>query len=337
MGSSFDKESNGRGAVITGGANGIGLAAATRCLELGMKVVIADINQSALDAAVQQLLNNAGDGNAAVIGVCCDVTSEKNYEKLRDRTINFIGGIKNLAFVFLNAGLVVGERGYDTCWKTSEKDFRKIVDTSMYGVYYGLRVFMPLLLQQDRPGALVSTASIAGLIPPHRMAAVSYYIAKHAVVLLMECASGVIRTAGVPITCHVLCPFLTETNIFQSWKQNTLNQLQDKSSILQQERAWDLRGRAMKKQSVPPKICISRLENGIRRKIFYVITPDQKNDIEGVVAMMRMKADDVLRGVSAPCIQRRGDFKNERNRHLEQAKKELQKTEIWQNIWPAKL
>jgi len=206
--------------------------------------------------------------------------------------------------------------------KTSEKDFRKTVDTSMYGVYYGLRVFMPLLLRQDCPSALVSTSSVAGLTYPTAAIPIEYYIAKHAVVLLMECASGAIRTAGVPVTCHVLCPLMTKSNILKFQKQINPALADTFDKIREQFAA-------------PTEVCISRLEDGIRRKIFYIVSPDRTGDIEDIVSMMRMKANDVLQGASAPCTQT-PVFKKEIHGYLKQAKKELQKMGIWEGIWPAK-
>ena len=105
------------GAVITGGASGIGLAAAKRCLSLGMRVVICDVNSTSLNRAVAELREQ----NRHVLGVKVDVSKLEDNEVMLERAKSFLGP-NNIAFVFLNAG-ISDEPG--CAWESNPKELKK--------------------------------------------------------------------------------------------------------------------------------------------------------------------------------------------------------------------
>lgn len=123
MGASYASEATGKGAIITGGGSGIGLVVAHKCIELGMLVVIADINVENLASATKEL--EAVRSNS-VLAVPTDVTSENDYTNLRNKGQAFFG-IHPVGFVFLNAGIGLGPMTIESAWTTEPADFRKVI------------------------------------------------------------------------------------------------------------------------------------------------------------------------------------------------------------------
>lgn len=190
----------GRVAVVTGAASGIGLGTVERFLEEGMKVVLADVEQTSLDRETKRLAEAGGD----VLGVRCDVRDADDVKALADRTLSHFGGVH---VVFNNAG--VGPAG--PMLETTPADWRWIVDVNVLGVAYGVTTFGPILKEQGE-GHIVNTASEAG----HVSSAVlgMYTATKHAVVGLTESLYRELEGTGVGV--HCLCPNLVKTQIFHS-------------------------------------------------------------------------------------------------------------------------
>jgi NAD(P)-dependent dehydrogenase (short-subunit alcohol dehydrogenase family) len=191
----------GRGAVVTGGASGIGLATARRLAERGARVVLADVDAEALDRAVEGL-RSAGH---VAHGVGCDVTSLDDVEALAERSAELLGSVH---IVFNNAG--VGIAG--AVAETSHDDWRWIIDVDLWGPIHGVEVFVPRLLRQGDGGYLLFTASFAGLVPNIGLGA--YCVAKYGVVALAEVLRRELRPHGIGVS--VLCPMRVDTAIEQS-------------------------------------------------------------------------------------------------------------------------
>lgn len=187
----------GKVAVVTGGASGIGLAMATRFRAAGMRVVLGDIEQDALDAAV------AGLGEDA-LGVRCDVTSPSDNDALRDAAIERFGGAH---VVCLNAGVAPSGALLDTSIET----WRWLLEVNVLGVVHGMRAFGPALVGQGE-GHVVCTASAAGLSSTPSLGA--YAASKHAVVGLAATLRDELAPSGVGVS--VLCPGIIRTRIFES-------------------------------------------------------------------------------------------------------------------------
>jgi NAD(P)-dependent dehydrogenase (short-subunit alcohol dehydrogenase family) len=193
-----------RVAVVTGAASGIGRAMAGRFAAEGMRVVLADIEQDALDRAVSELRR---DG-ATAIGVRTDVASVASVEALADVTVGEFGAAHVLCN---NAGVGIGT------------DFAKIplevwdwvLGVDLWGVIHGCRTFLPLLLEQDE-AHIVNTSSMAAL-NGHPLGLAPYTVAKAGVLglsqnLFFELAA----TTGGRVGVSVLIPGLTRTRIFES-------------------------------------------------------------------------------------------------------------------------
>jgi len=192
----------GRVAVVTGGASGIGLALAARLAAAGMRLVLADVEAGALDAAVDGLRS---DG-AEVLGVLTDVADADQVEALAAATVAAFG---TAHLVCLNAGVAAG----GVSWELPERTWRWVVDVTLWGVVHGVRSFVPRLVAQGSGHVLV-TASIGGLIGSPGMA--PYSATKHAVIGIAESLREDLRLAGSPVGVSVLCPGFTRTRMNDS-------------------------------------------------------------------------------------------------------------------------
>lgn len=194
------QELSGKVAVVTGAASGIGLGLSERFLEEGMKLVMADIEQSSLDREVERLKEQGGE----VIGVLCDVRRPEDVQALADRTLAHFGGVHVLCN---NAGVAPAGPMLDT----SPADWQWIIDVNILGVAYGVTTFGPIMVEAGE-GHIINTASEAGLATN---AALGMYCAtKHAVVGLSESLYRELEDQGVGVSC--LCPNLVKTRIFES-------------------------------------------------------------------------------------------------------------------------
>ena len=146
------EELAGKVAVVTGAASGIGRALADQFVADGMKVVLADVEQGALDTAVAEL-EAAG---AEVVGVRTDVSRFEAVEALRDATLEAFGAVH---VVCNNAGVGTG----GTSWELGLEEWDWVIGVDLYGVIHGVKAFMPLLVEQGE-GHMVNTASMAGTI-----------------------------------------------------------------------------------------------------------------------------------------------------------------------------
>jgi NADP-dependent 3-hydroxy acid dehydrogenase YdfG len=195
------KDVAGKVAFITGGASGMGLAMAHSLSAAGMKVVIADIEQQALDAALQQF----SDSNSEVIGMRVDVTRREAMEQAAADTI---AEFEKVHVVCNNAGVAVG----GTIDNMSYKDWDWVMGVNLDGVVNGVQAFLPLINAHGEGGHFVNTASMAGHIPVPALSV--YNTSKFAVVGMSEVMR--LDLAAHNIGVSVLCPGVVRTNIFES-------------------------------------------------------------------------------------------------------------------------
>ena len=192
-------ELDGKVAVITGGASGIGLATARLLAERGCRLVLADIEEPALQRTVQEL----GAGTQTV-GIVTDVSDKASVDSLAERTDEQFGGAD---IVFLNAG--VGTSG--PVAETTHADWQWVIGVDLWGPIHGVEAFLPRMVAAGR-GHLLFTASFAGLAPNVGLG--PYCVAKYGVVALAEVLHKELRDSGVAVS--VLCPMLIDTNVGRS-------------------------------------------------------------------------------------------------------------------------
>jgi len=193
---------DGKVAVITGGASGIGRAVADRAVAEGMKVVLADIEKRPLEVAVDDLAANG----AEALGVVTDVSDAASVQALRDRALDRFGAVH---LVHNNAGIGLG----GPIWEVSEADWRWILGVNLWGVVHGVATFTPLLIEQGE-GHIVNTASVAGLIAAPFLG--PYNATKQAVVAISETLYKDLQAVGAPVGVSVLCPGFVQTRIAES-------------------------------------------------------------------------------------------------------------------------
>jgi NAD(P)-dependent dehydrogenase (short-subunit alcohol dehydrogenase family) len=192
------KDVKGKVAFITGGASGMGLGMARAFGAAGMKVMIGDIEQQALDIAVAGLKARGIDA----AGVQVDVADRDSVFAAAKATIDTFGKVHILCN---NAGIGVSGKSE----KCSLESWQWVMDVNLWGVIYGLQAFMPLIESHGEGGHVMSTASMAGMVSFRYMG--PYNATKFAVVTIMETMMEEHRDDNIGVS--VLCPGVVATNI----------------------------------------------------------------------------------------------------------------------------
>ncbi len=193
---------DGKVAVVTGAASGIGRSMARAFVAQGMKVVMADIETGPLADSAASL-----EAEGSVATVRCDVSVAAEVEALRDAALDAFGAVH---VVCNNAG--VGSGG--PAWEQPLSEWEWVLGVNLWGVIHGVHTFAPLLIAQGE-GHIVNTASMAGLTSPPMMA--SYNVSKHAVVALSETLFSDLQVTGNSgVGVSVLCPGWVRTRIHES-------------------------------------------------------------------------------------------------------------------------
>jgi NAD(P)-dependent dehydrogenase (short-subunit alcohol dehydrogenase family) len=190
----------GRVAVVTGGASGIGRALAEAFGAEGMKVVLADVEPTALDATAREIRAQGVE----VLAVETDVTKPEQMTRLAEKTLAAFGGVH---VVCNNAGVFAG----GLCWTQPVADYEWVLGVNMWGVIHGIRTFVPIMLERGEEGHIVNTASMAALTANPYAAA--YHMSKHAVLALSEVLYHELRGTGAKIGVSALCPEAVATRI----------------------------------------------------------------------------------------------------------------------------
>ncbi|WP_421912363.1 SDR family NAD(P)-dependent oxidoreductase [Mesorhizobium sp.] len=194
---------HGNTAVITGGASGIGLAAAKRLAFMGMKIVIADIGGARLDEAARAIAAITGDD--AMLAVSTDVSKADQVDRLADRAFGAFGGV---SLLMNNAG--VGNNPGKP-WENRDA-WKHLLDINFWGVVHGVEAFAPRMLAAGAPGLIVNTGSKQGITtPPGNLA---YNVSKAGVKTFTEGLAHALRNEpGGKVAAHLLIPGFTYTGL----------------------------------------------------------------------------------------------------------------------------
>ena len=284
----------GRAAVITGGASGIGLAVAKHCARLKMKVCIADLARQEKVAAgpIVQLLLDMGAPDA--IFVACDVSKVEEVQTLHDTVY---GRWSDCGFLFNNAGLAAGVPGHDGSFKQNLEDWKLTLDVCLYGVIHGHNVFVPTMLAQDKPAVVVNTSSAAGLYNAANSRSgptdMAYTVAKNGVTLLTESLAAAMRSRDAPISAHVLCPFGTTSNIAVNSASEMTSFKSEESRqryIEKVEKSFE----KFKESFLSAERLAEILQECIEKGRFYCVTPDGTGNINLSRSWMLSRAEDFI-------------------------------------------
>jgi NAD(P)-dependent dehydrogenase (short-subunit alcohol dehydrogenase family) len=191
-------------AVITGGASGIGLAAATRFVQMGMKVCIADLGEDRLKEAATKLSSAAPGGADSVMAAATDVSHVENVKELSRAVEQRFGGAD---IVMNNAGIQPGSQMYGP-----HENWERILAVNLWGIIDGSQVFAPGMIARGRPGLIINTGSKQGITTPPGDPA--YNVSKAGVKAFTEALQHELRnTPNCHISAHLLIPGFVFTGL----------------------------------------------------------------------------------------------------------------------------
>src|SRR5690348_14759636 len=232
-----------RVAVVTGGSSGISLAAACRFGSLGLRVCLADLSAERLERAAAEVTALSSGGRDAVLTVPTDVSKLDQVQALKDKVYASFGEV---AVLMNNAGTAPGGGPWDHIER-----WRKVLDVNLWGVVNGVQTFVPAMLAQGTPCAVVNTGSKQGITCPPGDTA--YNVSKAGVKVLTEGLAHSLRNeGGGRISAHLLIPGSTFTGM-------------------------TARGRTEKPAGAwTPDQVIAMLIEGMSRRDFYILCPDNE-------------------------------------------------------------
>ncbi|KIC15437.1 SDR family NAD(P)-dependent oxidoreductase [Leisingera sp. ANG-DT] len=188
-------------AVVTGGASGVGFAAAERFARAGLDVALADLPGEALDQAAEKLRSQVRSG-AQVLAVPTDVSDARAVQALADAA--FAAG--EVAVLMNNAG--IGRPSGS--WEEPEA-WRAMIEVNLFGVLNGVQTFLPRMIAAARPAVVINTGSKQGITTPPGNP--GYNVSKAGVKVLTEMLTHDLRQSGAPITAHLFVPGFTYTGM----------------------------------------------------------------------------------------------------------------------------
>jgi NAD(P)-dependent dehydrogenase (short-subunit alcohol dehydrogenase family) len=255
------KDFEGKTAVITGGASGIGRAMGKLFLSKGMNVVLGDIEQQALDKTVGEL--KAG---GPCIGVVTDVSKADEVQRLADRAMEEFGGIH---IACNNAGVFAG----GLLWEESVADYQWQLGVNVWGVIHGIRTFVPVMAALGDECHIVNTASMAAVTAMPYSGI--YHMTKHAVLALSESLYHELAFHAPNVKVSVLCPEAINTGIAAS-ERNRPGEYSKEGDILESDE------RAMVSQAltdsvtagIGPEVMAQRVFDGIVEERFYLLSDE---------------------------------------------------------------
>ena len=216
----------GKVAVITGAASGIGKGLARQCAAEGMRVVLADVDEAGLAIVETEL---AAEGTEVCV-VPTDVRHAESVDALAKATLERFGAVH---LVFNNAGVLLS----GCAWERTDDDWRWVMDVNLFGVINGVRTFVPILLDQGGPAHMVNTASVGGFMVGPFLS--PYIVSKHAVVALTESVYYELGTLDTQVGVSLLCPGPIATGITQSERIRPEDRAKTRALGSEAEREYD--------------------------------------------------------------------------------------------------
>ncbi len=249
---------DGRAAVVTGAAGGIGLAVARACLGRGMRVALADRAGPQLEEVAAAL---SGEFGGRAVAIPCDVSSPQDMERLRDAALSAHGPVDLLVN---NAGVAHPNKPW-----AGREAWEATLATNLWGVLNGLHAFVPAMLESGREGAVVNLGSKQGITNPPGNAA--YNVSKAGVKVLTEQLAWEFRQVpGGRLSAHLLVPGFTFTGMTGTEEKPA--------------GAWD------------PSQVAQRMVEGVEAGAFYIICQDNEVDWETDRKRIAWGAGDLTEG-----------------------------------------
>jgi len=279
------KELAGKVAVVTGAASGIGRGLADAFAARGMRVVLADVEQPALDDAAKEI----AAAGAEVVAVRTDVSSWDDVQALAGAAMERFGGVH---VVCNNAG--VGGGGPAMSWDSPLEDWRWVLGVNLWGVIHGVRAFAPLMLAHGEEAHIVNTASVAGLIAG--AGGPAYTTSKFGVVGYSEALyHELAMVSGGRVGVSVLCPALTNTRIIESTRNHPGGAPADPAEGTPERQMLDMIRGIFAGGMAPSEVARQVIE-AIGERRFYVLTHPEHN------TQIRGRVDAVVGGGPPPVL-----------------------------------
>jgi len=272
------KQIEGRVAVVTGAASGIGRGIAEAFAAAGMKVVLSDIRTEALEATTKAVRELGGDVRA----IPADVSRAQDVQNLADRTLEEFGAVHVLCS---NAGVACNRT---LLWESSLEEWDWQLGVNLMGVVHGIRSFVPIMLAQGEEGHVVNTASMGGLIAGSDPVAM-YMTAKHGVVALTEALQDQLSAQGDKVKCSVLCPGYVASQVLDNFETLRPPGVGSPSDTPEGKQSVDAENQAIA-QGMPPREAGEIVLQAIRDERFYVLTHPEW------VAMVEVRMRAILDG-----------------------------------------
>lgn len=238
-------------AVITGAANGIGLALSQVCLQRGIKVVMVDKDSTKLHVEANKLTEQYPEH---VIEVTCDITKADEVEQLLSVVDMQLGRVD---WIFNNAGII---GNLAPVWELQPEHIKQVMDVNLFGMIHVIRIFTPYLFRQTFNAHIINMASLYGLCSGSQMAA--YSMSKHAVLALSESLHFDLKRLEKPVDVSVVFPSFTDTSLLANKSSGSNSTLHDSlNSLLSHSR--------------PAMDVAVHIVNEVEQKRFYIL-PDKE-------------------------------------------------------------
>ncbi len=274
------KDFKGKVAVVTGGASGIGWGLAERCAAEGMKVVIADVEEAALKQAEKTLKARGAD----VLAVRTDVSKIADVAALAQKTIDAFGRVHLL---FNNAGVNTGNSLHKPVWENTIADWEWMISVNLWGVIYGIKVFVPLMLNQNTTCHIVNTSSMGGLIAEPQL--VIYAVTKSGILAVSEGLYLQLKEKNSPIGVSVLCPAFVSSRLFESERNRPANLKNPPEPPKPRQRAALVSQFNKVSPTISPEQTADIVFKAIAKGTFYIFTDPL------VQELFRQRAENILK------------------------------------------
>ena len=278
------KEFEGKTAIVTGAASGIGLGLAEKFAKERMQVVMADVEEEALNKAVEKLKKH----QYRVMGISADVLIQESMKELFDKSVEAYG---NIHILCNNAGIGANS-GNKAIWEINKTDWDWSLGVNFYGVLHGLQTFVPHMIDHGEEGHIVTTVSLAGLLP----GAGTYGVSKHAALALTQGLNRDLIARDSKINSSVLCPGFVNTNIMNS-ERNRPQHLVSNNQIDTNDQQLEIFNFLLKNGKEPNEIA-DIVFKGIKDNIFYILThpawdESLRNHFEEILSRKELKPPKV--------------------------------------------
>jgi NAD(P)-dependent dehydrogenase (short-subunit alcohol dehydrogenase family) len=257
-------EFDGKVAVVTGAASGIGRAMCEKFASLGMRVVMADVEGDRLRQSAKRIEATGVE----VLAVTVDVSRADELSRLAEDTLERFGKVHVLCN---NAGVFAG----GLTWDAVGSDWEWVLGVNLYGVLHGIRAFVPIMLEQNEPGHVVNTCSMAGLINTPLSGA--YNVSKHAALSLTETLYHELRMKQSPVGCSALCPELIRTGIANSDRNRPPHLKRPENADTPEMELVEQAIRSSIETGLDPSVMAERVYQGIKHDQFYLLAEEGTN------------------------------------------------------------